>query len=83
MGRIKDALKNGLKFLADVNRGFFEGARENSIRIVRKDALDGNDYFMLLCFRTSWAYPPRFLLYAGAFALHGEGVGGLGVADGG
>lgn len=50
MGRIKDALKNGLKFLADVNRGFFEGARENSIRIVRKDALDGNDYFMLLCF---------------------------------
>jgi hypothetical protein len=50
VGRIKDALKNGLKFLADVNRGFFEGARENSIRIVRKDALDGNDYFMLLCF---------------------------------
>jgi len=50
VGKIMDALKNGLKFLADVNRGFFEGARENSIRIVRKDALDGNDYFMLLCF---------------------------------
>jgi hypothetical protein len=50
VGRIKDALKNSLKFLADVNKGFFEGARDNSIRIVRKDALDGNDYFLLLCF---------------------------------
>ncbi|MGI6702943.1 MAG: hypothetical protein ACOX42_02760 [Clostridia bacterium] len=50
MANIKDTIKKGLKFLADVNRGFFEGARENSVRIVKKDALDGNDYFILLCF---------------------------------
>ena len=50
MGKVKDTVKNCLKFLSDVNRGFFEGARENSVRIIRKDAMDGDDYFMLLCF---------------------------------
>ncbi len=50
MAKIKDTIKGVFRFLADVNRGFFEGARENSVRIVKKDALDGNDYFILLCF---------------------------------
>lgn len=50
MPKVKDTIKNWLKFLADVNRGFFEGAKENSVRIMRKDAMDDNDYFMLLCF---------------------------------
>ncbi|MBA1336677.1 MAG: hypothetical protein HPY66_3112 [Firmicutes bacterium] len=50
MGRILDRLKDIAKFFADFNRGFFEGARENSIRVIKKDAFDANDYFILLCF---------------------------------
>src|SRR5690554_4705597 len=48
--KIMDRLKAAARFLADVNKGFFEGAKENSVRIMRKDANDANDYFILLCF---------------------------------
>ena len=48
MANIKDTIKKGLKFLADVNR-FLKGQGKLGA-YSKKDALDGNDYFILLCF---------------------------------
>lgn len=40
-------------FLSDFKeffQGFFGGLKDNSINVIKKDAIDLNDYFALLCF---------------------------------